>query len=50
MDIIFYKDFIYSFMRHTHTQGQRHRQREKQASCKEPSVDWILGLQDHAPG
>ena len=44
--VIFFKDFIYLFMRHTHTntvrererERQRHRQREKQAPCREPDV------------
>ena len=30
--------FIYSFMRETHTQRQRHRQREKQAPYREPDI------------
>ena len=32
------------------TERQRHRQREKQAPCREPDVDSIPGLQDHALG
>ena len=42
---IFFKDFIYLFMRDTHTQRQGHRQREKQAPCGEP--DW--GLDPRTP-
>ena len=55
--ILFLKDFIYLFMRHTEgerereRERQRHRQREKQASCTgSPTWDSILGLQDHALG
>ena len=33
-------------MRDTHTQRQRHRQREKQAPCREPDV----GLNLETPG
>ena len=29
---------------------ERERQREKQAPCREPDVDSIQGLQDHALG
>ena len=36
--IIFLKDFIYLFMRDTERESQRHRQREKQAPCREPDV------------
>ena len=45
--IFFIKDFIYLFMRDTHTQRkrQRHRQREKQAPCREPDV----GLDPRSP-
>ena len=34
----FLKDFIYLFMKDTHRERQRHRQREKQAPCREPYV------------
>ena len=34
---IFFKDFIYLFMRDTERR-QRHRQREKQSPCREPDV------------
>ena len=42
----FKKDFIYLFMRDTETARQRHRQREKQAPCREPNV----GLDPGTPG
>ena len=38
----FFKDFVYLFMR----ERQRHRQREKQVPCKEPST----GLDPGTPG
>ena len=34
----FFKDFMYLFMRDT-VERQRHRQREKQAPCREPDAD-----------
>ena len=34
----FFKDFIYLLMRDTESKKQRHRQREKQAPCREPDV------------
>ena len=34
----FFKDFIYLFMRDTEKERQKHRQREKQAPCREPYV------------
>ena len=40
----FKKDFIYSW--ETHRERQRHRQREKQAPCREPDV----GLNPRTPG
>ena len=40
----FFLDFIYLFMRDI--ERQRHRQREKQAPCKEPDV----GLHPRSPG
>ena len=43
--IIFFKDFIYLFMRVTERERQRHRQRE-QAPCREPDV----GLDPGTPG
>ena len=47
----FFKDFIYLFMRETHTRRERERQRErqageKQASCREPD----MGLDPKTPG
>ena len=42
----FPKDFIYLFMRDMHREWQRHRQREKQAPCREPDV----GLDPGTPG
>ena len=42
----FFKDFIDLFMRHTERR-QRHRQREKQAPCREPDVG-LPELWDHA--
>ena len=35
---IFFKIFIYLFMKDTHRKRQRHRQREKEAPCGEPDV------------
>ena len=35
---IFFKDFIYLFMRDTERERQRHRQREKQAPHRDPNV------------
>ena len=35
---IYFKDFIYLFIRDTHREKQRHRQREKQAPCREPDA------------
>ena len=47
LNILFYfKDFIYLFMTDTEREGQRYRQREKQAPCKEPDV----GLEPGNPG
>ena len=43
---IFFKDFIYLFMRDTEGERQRHRQRKKQAPCREPDV----GLDPGTPG
>ena len=33
-----FKDFIYSFMKDTERERQRHRQRVKQAPCRKPDV------------
>ena len=32
---------------HTQREGQRHRQREKQAPCREPDVGLDPGIEDH---
>ena len=37
-------------MRETHTQRQRHRQREKQAPCREPDVGLDPGTPGSCPG
>ena len=42
----FFLKIFYLFMRDTHKERQRHRQREKQAPCREPEV----GLDPWAPG
>ena len=49
---IFFKDFIYSFMRDTEREGerQRHRQRENQAPCREPHVGLDPGTPGSHPG
>ena len=44
--LFFLKDFIYLFMRGTERERQRHKQREKQALCREPDV----GLHPGTPG
>ena len=41
----FKKDFIYLFMKDTHRERQGHRQKEKQAPCREPDV----GLNPRTP-
>ena len=44
----FFSDFIYLFMRDTHTERQRHRLRQKQTPCGEPDAGLdlrILGSQ-----
>ena len=40
------KDFIYLFIETHRTERQRHRQKEKQAPCREPDV----GLHPKSPG
>ena len=42
----FFNLFIHE--RHTQRERKRHRQKEKQAPCREPMWDSILGLWDHA--
>ena len=44
---IFFKDFIYLFMRDKEKKSQRHRQREKQAPCREPDVGLDPCILDH---
>ena len=44
----FFKDFIYSFMKDPERR-QRHRQREKQASCREPDVGLYLRSPESPP-
>ena len=46
VNFIYFKDFIYFFMRDTEKRRQRHRQREKQAPCRETDV----GLDPASPG
>ena len=46
MEFLFFKDYIYLFIRDTERVRQRHRQREKQAPCREPDV----GLDPRTPG
>ena len=50
--LFFFLDFIYLFMRDTHTEGggQRHRQREKQAPCREQDVGLDPGSPGSGPG
>ena len=45
-----FEDFIYLFMRDTHTQRQRDRQREKQAPRREPDVGLDSGSPGSGPG
>ena len=51
-EIFFLKDFIYLFMRDTQREreGQRCRQREKQAPCREPHVGLNPGSPGSGPG
>ena len=46
---LFFIDFIYLFIRDTHTERQRHRQREKQASSRETDVGLDPGSQGSGP-
>ena len=49
---IFFKDFIYLFMRDTERERRRHRQRERerQAPCREPNVEPDPGSPGSHPG
>ena len=49
---LFFKDFIYLFMRihREERERQRHRQREKQAPCREPDVGLDPGFPGLCPG
>ena len=38
MFVLFFKDFIYLFMRDTDRERQKHKQREKQAPCRKPNA------------
>ena len=44
---LFFKDFIYLFIRDTERERQRHRQREKQDSCRERDMELHPRTQDH---
>ena len=44
--LLFFKDFIYLFLRDRERERQRYRQREKQTPCREPDV----GLDPWTPG
>ena len=46
----FLRFYLFINERHTHTEGQRHRQREKQAPCREPDEGLDPVTQDHALG
>ena len=48
--LLFFKDFIYLFMRDTERERQRHRQREKQAPRREPDVRLDPGTPEPYPG
>ena len=49
--LLFFKDFIYLFMRDTEEREvQRHRQREKLAPCREPNVGLDPGSLGSHPG
>ena len=47
-EIFLKKIFIYPFMKHR--ERQRHRQREKKASCREPDVGLDPGSPGSCPG
>ena len=48
-DSFFFKDFIYVFIE-TERESQRHRQREEQASYREPDVGLDPGSSGSRPG
>ena len=50
--LIFFKDFIYLFMRDPERERERqsHRQREMQAPCREPDVGFDPGTPGSRPG
>ena len=48
MSPLFFKNILFIYSWKTHRERQRHRQREKQASCREPSVELDPGTLDHA--
>ena len=50
MSLFIFKIFIYLFMRDTEREGQRHRQREKQAPCRVPDVGLSPGTVVSRPG
>ena len=47
---IFKKDFLFIYSWETHKDRQRHRQREKQAPCREPDVGLDPGTPGSCPG
>ena len=47
---IYFKDFIYLFMRDIYRERQTHRQREKQTPCREPDVGLDPGSLGSGPG
>ena len=50
--ILFFKDFVYLFIRQTERERERKRdrQREKQAPCREPDVGLHPGTPGSRPG
>ena len=50
--MVFFKDFIYLFTRihREERERQKHRQREKQAPCREPDVGLNPGSPGSGPG
>ena len=47
--LLFFKDFIYLFMRVTKREKGRDRQKEKQAPCREPNVGLDPGTSGSRP-